>query len=61
MKSNEEMQFEMLSEKYYDTFGSNYPIGITEMLTFEEHITRIEEAIRTKTPVNEEYVDGMVY
>ena len=47
--------------KYYERFGENYPLGISEVRTTDEIISDIERCIETgdkaEEPLYEEYVD----
>lgn len=61
MKTKAEIEFERLSERYYEMFGTNYPLDITSELTFNEHLNRLRKAIENRKPVKTVNVPGLTY
>lgn len=61
MKSKEEQRFEELSEKYFDMFGQNYPLDITNTASWDVHFKAMEKAIETETPVKVEHDPDLIY
>lgn len=62
MKTKTEKEFDKLLDEYFDKFTENYPLGITSLLTTEEHINKIKTAITDGKPVEEEKnIEGIIY
>ncbi len=53
---------EMALDKYYQTFGSNYPLLVVDIRTDEEIIKDIGDCIKSKKKAEEpKYEKGVVY
>lgn len=52
MKSEIEKRFDSLCEQYEDEFGKSYVIQWGNHKTLEEHVSIIEKALKTKTPID---------
>lgn len=46
MKSEEEKKLDSVMDRYFDTFGDNYPFFFTDMRSTEEIIEDIENCIK---------------
>lgn len=61
MKENLDRQFFQTRELYFEKFGENYPLCITDMSPLKEHILKMEEAIQTGKKVKINYDDNVIY
>ena len=51
MKSKEDIEFDMMCDKYEKVLGKRYRVIFGDFRSDEEHMAAMEEAIRTGVPV----------
>lgn len=49
-KSETELRFNELADKYYEKFGKDYPYMITSAMTLEDVCADIEKCLKTGKP-----------
>lgn len=62
MKTEVKKRFDELCDKYYETFGENYPLVITDQRTLKEVCDDIEKCLKTiKKAEKPKYKKGADY